>query len=131
MIAYIVNYLPTGLRNMESLIGAVSRDLDESARTSGATWGQSMRKIIIPIVTPGLISTWLLLFVTFIREVSASMMLFTFGTETMSIALIRILDYQAYGVSGAFGVLQTVLLLICAVLIRMFSSIDGTKKRSS
>lgn len=129
MIAYIVNYLPTGLRNMEALIGAVSRDLDESARTSGATWLQSMRKIIIPLVTPGLISTWLLLFVTFIREVSASMMLFTFGTETMSIALIRILDYQAYGVSGAFGVLQTVLLLFCAVLIRMFSSIDETKKQ--
>jgi ABC-type Fe3+ transport system permease subunit len=65
-----------------------------------------------------MISLWLLLFVTFIREVSASMMLFTYGTETMSIALIRIMEYEPYGVSGAFGVLQTVLLLACVAFIR-------------
>jgi len=47
------------------------------------------------------------MFVTYIREVSASMMLVTFGTETMSIALINIMEYEPYGVSGAFGVMQT------------------------
>jgi len=130
MLAYIVHYLPTGVRNIDSLVQAVSRELDESARMSGATWRQAMRRIVVPLIAPGLISTWLLLFVTFIREVSASMMLFTFGTETMSIALIRIMEYEPYGVSGAFGVLQTLLLLTCVVLIRMLSNF-GLSARAS
>jgi iron(III) transport system permease protein len=122
MLAYVVHYLPTGVRNTESLVQAVSRELDESARMSGATWWRAMMRIVVPLVGPGMISVWLLLFVTFIREVSASMMLFTFGTETMSIALIRIMEYEPYGVSGAFGVLQTALLLACVAIIRQLSS---------
>lgn len=122
MLAYIVHYLPTGLRNTESLVQAISRELDESARMSGATWWEAMTRVVVPLVAPGMVSIWLLLFVTFIREVSASMMLFTYGTETMSIALIRIMEYEPYGVSGAFGVLQTLLLLGCVALIRQLSS---------
>ena len=122
MIAYIIHYLPTGLRNSESLVQSVSRELDESARMSGATWWKSMTRIVMPLVAPGMVSLWLLMFVTYIREVSSSMMLFTFGTETVSIALIQIMEYEPYGVSGAFGVLQTVLVLVCVAFIRQVSS---------
>ena len=122
MIAYIIHYLPTGLRNSESLVQSVSRELDESARMSGATWRGAMWRIVVPLVAPGMVSMWLLLFVTYIREVSSSMMLFTFGTETISIALIQIMEYEPYGVSGAFGVLQTVLVLACVAFIRQVSS---------
>jgi iron(III) transport system permease protein len=87
-----------------------------------------MTRIVVPLVTPGMVSIWLLLFVTFIREVSASMMLFTYGTETMSIALIRIMEYEPYGVSGAFGVLQTLLLLSCVVFIRQVSASRQTNQ---
>lgn len=119
MIAYIVHFLPTGLRNMESAVQSISQELDESARMSGASWWKAMTAIIVPLVTPGLISLWLLLFITFVREVSASMMLYTYGTETMSIALINIMEYAPFGVAAAFGVLQTLLLLGCVALIRL------------
>jgi iron(III) transport system permease protein len=122
MVAYIVHYLPTGLRNSESLVQSVSRELDESARMSGASWRLAMMRIVVPLVTPGMVSLWLLLFVTYIREVSSSMMLFTFGTETVSIALIQIMEYEPYGVSGAFAVLQTVLVLAAVACIRQVSS---------
>ena len=119
MIAYIVHFLPTGLRNMELAVQSISQELDESARMSGASWRKAMTSIIVPLVMPGLISLWLLLFITFVREVSASMMLYTYGTETMSIALINIMEYAPFGVAGAFGVLQTILLLACVALIRL------------
>jgi iron(III) transport system permease protein len=78
-----------------------------------------MTTIILPICAPGLASAWILMFVTFVREVSASMMLFTYGTETMSIALIRITETSPWGVACAFGVLQTMLLLVCVALARL------------
>ena len=119
MIAYIINYLPTGVRNIDSLVQSISPELDESARTSGASWWKAMSSIIFPICIPGLVSAWILMFVTFIREVSASMMLFTYGTETMSIALIRITETSPWGVAAAFGVLQTALLLGCVAILRL------------
>ena len=122
MIAYIVHYLPTGLRNSESLVLSISRELDESARMSGATWWRAMSRIVLPLAAPGMLSLWLLMFVTYIREVSASMMLVTFGTETMSIALINIMEYEPYGVSGAFGVMQTLLVLACVAAVRQVAS---------
>ena len=48
-------------------------------------------------------------------------MLYTLGTETLSIALIRIMEYKPYGISAAFGVLQT-LLLMGAVILRRFAT---------
>lgn len=119
MLAYIIHYLPVGVKNIDSLVQSLSRELDESARVSGASWRQAVTRIIVPLAAPGLLSVWILLFVIFIREVSASMMLFTYGTETLSIALIRIMQYAPYGVAGAFGVLQTVILLLCVMLLRL------------
>jgi iron(III) transport system permease protein len=128
MIAYIIDYLPTGVRNVDSLVQSISPELDESARTSGASWWRAMSGIILPICIPGLASAWILMFVTFIREVSASIMLFTFGTETMSIALIRITETQPWGVASAFGVLQTLLLLGCVIILRAIPV--GPRKRT-
>ena len=128
MFAYIVHYLPTGLSNMEALVQSVSKELDESARMSGASWSEAMRKVLFPLLAPGMISTWILLFVTFIREVSASVMLYTLGTETLSIALIRIMEYKPYGISAAFGVLQTLLLMGAVVLLRFVTTLNSDKK---
>ena len=128
MFAYIVHYLPTGLSNMEALVQSVSKELDESARMSGASWSEAMRKVLFPLLAPGMISTWILLFVTFIREVSASVMLYTLGTETLSIALIRIMEYKPYGISAAFGVLQTLLLMGAVILLRFATTWNLDKK---
>jgi len=128
MFAYIVHYLPTGLSNMEALVQSVSKELDESARMSGASWSEAMRKIMFPLLAPGMISTWILLFVTFIREVSASVMLYTLGTETLSIALIRIMEYKPYGISAAFGVLQTLLLMGAVILLRLVTNRTSSNK---
>jgi len=119
VIAYVVHFLPTGLRNIESIVMSMSKELDECARVCGASWWKAMARIIFPLCVPGMISTWILLFVIFIREVSASIMLYVHGTETMSVALIRIMESRPLGVSAAFSVVQTILLLACAFAVRL------------
>lgn len=120
IIAYVVHFLPTGLRNIESLVMSMSSELDECARVCGASWWKAMARILFPLCVPGMISTWILLFVIFIREVSASIMLYVHGTETMSVALIRIMESRPLGVAAAFSVIQTIVLLICAFSVRLF-----------
>ncbi len=122
MLAYVVHFMPTGLRSMSATLGGISPDLDECARVSGATWLGAFRRILIPLMWPGLMSTWLLLFVIFMREVSSSMMLFVHGTETISIALIQIMDYETQGASAAFGVLLTLIILIGVYFFRRLTA---------
>lgn len=127
MLAYIVHYIPTGVRSMEAALASISPDLDECARVSGCKWSGALRRILLPLMWPSLMSTWLLLFVIFIREVSSSMMLYVHGTETISIALIRSMEYQPQGVIAAFGCLQTLIILIAVVLLRKLSSGVGIR----
>ena len=122
MLAYVVHFMPTGLRSMSATLGGISPDLDECARVSGANWLGAFRRILIPLMWPGLMSTWLLLFVIFMREVSSSMMLYVHGTETISIALIQIMEYEPQGASAAFGVLLTLIILIGVYFFRKLTS---------
>jgi len=125
MLAYIVHFMPTGLRSMEATLGAISPDLDECARVSGASWFGALRRILIPLIWPGLMSTWLLLFVIFMREVSSSMMLYVHGTETISIALIQIMEYEPQGACAAFGILLTLIILVGVYFFRKLTSMMG------
>jgi iron(III) transport system permease protein len=122
MLAYVVHFMPTGLRSMSATLSGISPDLDDCARVSGASWFGALRRILMPLIWPGLMSTWLLLFVIFMREVSSSMMLYVHGTETISIALIQIMEYEPQGASAAFGILLTLIILVGVYFFRKLTS---------
>ncbi len=122
MFAYIVHFMPSGVRSVTATLGGISPELDECARVCGASWLGGIRRILLPLMWPGLVSTWLLLFVIFMREVSSSMMLFVHGTETVSIALVQLHQYERLGVCAAFAVLFTVIILIGVYFFRRLSS---------
>lgn len=111
MLAYIIHYFPLGVKSTGSVLLSVGPELEESGWMSGASCGQTLRRVILPLLRPGLTAAWLLLFVTYMREVGASMILFLPGLETLSVALIRIMEYEPFGITAAFAVVQTLLLL--------------------
>jgi iron(III) transport system permease protein len=124
MLAYIVHFMPTALRSIEATLGSISPALDESARVAGASWLGAFRRILFPLMWPGFISAWLLLFVIFMREVSSSMLLYVHGTETLSIALLQIMEYESQGVTAAFGSIQTLIILAAVYFFRKISAMQ-------
>jgi iron(III) transport system permease protein len=97
---------------------AVNPELEQSARSSGATWLQTMRYVLLPLLRPALIASWLMLFVIFIRELGATILLYAQGTETISVALV-ILSERNFGYVSALAVIQLVLLLGAFALFRL------------
>src|SRR5205085_4945116 len=79
LVGYLSRYMPYGQRNVASVLLALSPDLEQSARTAGASWWTTMRRVVVPLVWPGMVSAWLLLFVIFIRELPISILLYTAG----------------------------------------------------
>ena len=121
LIAYIARFLPFATRGISAMLVSLSTDLEESARAGGATWLQTMRMIVLPLIWPAIVAAWLMLFVIFIRELGATILLYAQGTETISVAMV-IMGEMNFGYVAALAVVQAVLLFVAFVLFRLTRS---------
>ena len=71
LLAYTARYIPLGVRAANASLRQVDGSLEESARILGASWGMTMRHVTLPLIRPGLMAGWLLVFVPAIQELSA------------------------------------------------------------
>ena len=113
-LAYIVRYLSLAHRSVSAAFGAVSPELEEAARLSGAAWFAYTRRVLLPLLRPGLTAGWLLTFLTFMKELPMSALLQTTGTQTLSVALLNGISFDSPGEAAAFTLLQAALLLVVA-----------------
>lgn len=118
LLGYITRFFPYGQRNVSSIMLAISEDLDQSSRMAGATWMTTLRRITIPLLKPGIFAGWLLMFVIFLRELSISIILYTAGTETLSVGVYYLANFENEPLTAALSVVQTIILLACVVLFR-------------
>jgi iron(III) transport system permease protein len=118
LIAYIARFFPLATRGLSAMFLAINPELEQSARASGASWMQTMRYVMLPLLKPAIIAAWLMLFVIFIRELGATILLYAQGTETISVALV-ILSERSFGFVAALAVIQLVMLLCAFVLFRL------------
>jgi iron(III) transport system permease protein len=117
LIAYVARFFPFATRTVSAMLLAINPELEQSARASGATWLQTMRHVLLPLLLPAIIAGWLMLFVIFIRELGATILLYAQGTETISVALV-VLSEHSIGRVAALAVIQLILLLFAFTLFR-------------
>ncbi|MEK6712381.1 MAG: iron ABC transporter permease [Nitrospinota bacterium] len=118
LLGYVTRYFPYGQRNVSSVMLAVSEELDQSSRMAGASWLTTLKRITIPLLKPGIFAGWILLFVIFLRELSISIILYTRGTETLSVGVYYLSNYENEPKTAALSVAQSLLLLLCIYLFR-------------
>jgi iron(III) transport system permease protein len=114
MIAYVTRFLPYGLRAVTSTIIQIHKELEEASIACGAGFFPTFRRILIPLMRPGIMAGWIILATIFIREFSASLFLYSPGSEPLGPLL-----YFLYldGMRGRVGALGVVICLICIILI--------------
>ena len=80
-----------------------------------------MRLIVLPLIWPAILAAWLMLFVIFIRELGATILLYAQGTETISVAMV-IMGEMNFGYVAALAVIQALLLVAAFALFRLTRS---------
>lgn len=115
LIAYVAHFFPFALRALAAMLLTLNPELEQSARAHGASWAQTMRYVMVPLMRPAVVASWLMLFVIFIRELGATILLYAQGTETISVALVVLSD-RNFGYVAALAITQVVLLLGAFVL---------------
>lgn len=122
MLAYMTRFLPFGMGAVSSVLLTLEPELDESSRVCGASWLRTMKNITLPLLKPGLICGWLVLFIIYIRELGVSILLYGRESEVMSVALFLIYDTEPMELTAAFAIIQTAMLL---GLVYVFKKIVG------
>lgn len=119
LLAYVTHYLPFGVRAGAAALRQLHSELEDAARMTGASWGQTFRWIIVPLTRPTLIATWALVFILAMQEVSASILLYTSRTTVLSVAVFDLWEAGNVSAVAALGVLQlAVTFVVLLVLIR-------------
>ncbi|SMO99642.1 ABC transporter permease [Paracoccus laeviglucosivorans] len=108
-IAYMVVGLSYGLRLLQATLMQVSPELEESARTTGATVMRGWRDVVIPIVRPGLAGAWALIMIIFLREYATGVYLMGAGTEVMGSLMVTLLQTGAMDTIAALAFLSIIM----------------------
>jgi iron(III) transport system permease protein len=115
-IAYVTRFLPYGMRYNSASMLQVHKELEESAAMSGASWGMTFRRVVLPLLKPGLLAGWIYVMIVSIRELSSSILLYSPGTEVVSIMIWELWQNGQYVELSALGVMLIVA-LFCLVVV--------------
>ena len=119
-IAYTIVWMPYGVRLITAALGQVSRDLEEAARISGATATGAFLRATLPVLRPGLIAAWLLIFMQFVREYSSGVYLLSPGTEVLGAQIVQLWSTGAVDAIAALSSLQIIIIVaVYAVATRI------------
>ena len=118
IVAYVVRYLFYSYRNVSASLVQIHPSLEEAARISGASWMQNFRDVIVPLIRPGLVASWLLIFMPTLRELTMSILLYGPHTPTLAVAAYEMQSAGYYHIAAALASLIVVVLLILNVIVR-------------
>ena len=116
LIAYLTVFLPLGLRTISGVILQIDRSLEESAQMCGASWSYRLRTVTVPLLRPGLIAAWLLLFIASVRELGASILLMGPQSKVITPAIVESWFSTSTELTAAMALIQTVVIGLATLI---------------
>src|SRR5438128_335639 len=118
-LAYTVVWLAYGMRLISSALLQIGPELEESARTVGASSRRVLTDVTIPLIRFGLLASWLLVFMIFEREYSTAVYLLGQGTEVIGSMLVSLWGAGAIDQVAALSLINIALVAVgLAVALR-------------
>jgi iron(III) transport system permease protein len=102
-IVYIILHLPEASIAATAAVSQVGKDLLEASETSGASQSRTFRKILLPLIVPGFVSGWALLFVLTAGELTASSLLAGIRNPVVGFVLLDIWEQGTFGTLAALA----------------------------
>lgn len=120
LIAYVTKYIPYGMRSTSGAMLQIHRELEEAGATSGASSFQTFRRILVPLLVPGLAAGWIYICIVSFREFSTSVLLAGPDSRVLSVLLYYMYEQgQSTLVAAAGVVMITVLMITVAVFYKI------------
>lgn len=98
--AYVVLFIPIAVGGVRSIVSQIPPQLDDVARSLGSTPMQTVRRVSLPLIMPGVAASTALVLLAAMKELPVTMLLRPTGTETLATRLwtqTTVSDYAAAG----------------------------------
>lgn len=112
-LGYLIRSLPIMVKTFSISFGNLNQTYIEASQSLGAKGLQTLRHVIIPILSPGLLAGFLLVFIRSVGEYTISVFLYTVSNKPVSIAMVNAIFEYNIGLAMAYG---TLLIIITALL---------------
>jgi iron(III) transport system permease protein len=127
-IAYMTRFMPYGMRYASTSMFQIARELEESAATSGAGWFQTFRRVLLPLLVPGIVAGWIYIFIVSVRELGATVVLYSPGKETLAIAIWEKYRDGLFPELAALGVLMILALVVLVMIAAKLGAKVGVRE---
>jgi iron(III) transport system permease protein len=108
-VAYLTKELPVGYSQSEATFRSIHPELEDAARILGAGRLRALVHVTAPLARSGIIATWCFVFIGVIRELSASIILFTPATKVMSVVIFDLKEEGQFGAIAVLGLFMLVM----------------------
>ncbi|CAM4130871.1 ABC transporter permease [Lederbergia lenta] len=127
VIAYLTRFLILQVRSSFTAFSQIDPSIEEAARTSGASGIAKWRKILFPLLFPGLISGALLVFLTALTELTVSSLLWSSGQETIGVVIF---NFEQSGYTTYSSALSSMIVMAIFIGGILFIQLEKTWARS-
>ncbi|MDR1534441.1 MAG: iron ABC transporter permease [Planctomycetota bacterium] len=125
LVAYIARYMAFSLKANSAALEQVHDSLVEAARACGASMWQALRDIVLPLVRPGMLAAFFLIFLPSLRELTVSIMLYAPTTRTIGVAIYTLNEDGETVMSAAMAGIALILIITGQTLINRFTEKTG------
>src|SRR5205823_9012489 len=119
LIAYLTVFLPLGIRAISGVMLQIDRSLEECAQMCGASWGYRTRTVTMPLLRPGLLAAWLLLFIASVRELGASILLMGPNSKVLTPSIVEAFFASSSELTAAMALIQTAVVGVIMVVFTL------------
>lgn len=123
--AFVINYLPYGMRYSYAGMIQLHRELEEAAAASGATPMVGFRRIVFPLLAPSLIAGWLFIFLLATRVLSLPVLLSGPSSQTMAVAMFDLWGNGQGPELAALGLLWSLAMTCIAIVFYLTAKRGG------
>ena len=125
IVSFVIRRLPYTLRSSAAILYQISPSMEEASISLGCSPVKTFFKVTAVMMLPGVLSGAILSWITVINELSASIILYTGKTKTMSVAIYTEVIRASYGTAAA---LSTILTVTTVISLLIFFKLSGNKE---
>jgi iron(III) transport system permease protein len=118
VLALIIAELPLGTQMLKAAIMQISKELEESAWMSGGSWWFTIRRVMVPLLLPSIVSVGLIVFISAVRDIPTLVFLSSAESRTLSLLMLDYIVSAQLERALILGVFVTAIIVVAALIGR-------------
>ena len=124
ILAYIVRRFPLGVRNASSTLYNIHDSIEEASVSLGVPPFRSFLNVVLPLMVPAIMAATVLTWTTTVAELSASIIVYSGGRETLPIQIFRLIDSGLMAQASVYGLILVLMIILPILVITRIMKVD-------